>query len=38
MNTWWKERVFYEIYMPSFMDENGDGLGDFQGIISNYIM
>ena len=34
MNTWWKERVFYEIYMPSFMDKNGDGLGDFQGIIS----
>lgn len=34
MKNWWKERVFYEIYMPSFMDKNGDGLGDFEGIIS----
>lgn len=33
MQNWWKTRVFYEIYMPSFMDINGDGLGDFKGII-----
>ncbi|MEJ7587306.1 MAG: alpha-glucosidase [Ferruginibacter sp.] len=29
---WWKESVFYEIYMPSFADGNGDGYGDFKGI------
>jgi trehalose-6-phosphate hydrolase len=32
MQNWWKTRVFYEIYMPSFMDMNGDGVGDFKGI------
>ncbi len=32
MRNWWKETVFYEIYMPSFKDSNGDGIGDFGGI------
>ncbi|MBN1038787.1 alpha-glucosidase [Clostridium botulinum] len=31
---WWKESVFYEIYMPSFKDGNNDGIGDFKGITS----
>ena len=31
---WWKETVFYEIYMPSFKDGNNDGIGDFKGITS----
>lgn len=31
---WWKESVFYQIYPMSFMDSNGDGIGDLQGIIS----
>lgn len=31
---WWQETVFYEIYMPSFCDGNGDGIGDFPGITS----
>jgi len=31
---WWKETVFYEIYMPSFKDSNGDGYSDFKGMIS----
>ncbi len=30
--AWWKETVFYELYMPSFCDANGDGIGDFTGI------
>lgn len=36
---WWKETVFYEIYMPSFKDSNGDGYGDFKGMTGklNYI-
>lgn len=31
---WWKQAVFYQIYMPSFCDGNGDGIGDFKGITS----
>ena len=31
---WLDNAVFYEIYPQSFMDSNGDGIGDFQGIIS----
>ena len=29
----WKESVVYQIYPQSFMDSNGDGIGDFNGII-----
>ena len=32
-NNWWKESVVYQIYPQSFMDSNGDGIGDFNGII-----
>ena len=28
-NNWWKESVVYQIYTQSFMDSNGDGIGDF---------
>ena len=31
---WWKESVFYQIYMPSYADSNGDGYGDFKGMTS----
>ncbi len=30
---WWKDIVFYEIFVRSFKDSDGDGIGDFQGII-----
>jgi alpha-glucosidase len=30
--TWWKHAVIYEIYPRSFMDSNGDGVGDLNGI------
>ena len=30
---WFKEAVVYQIYPKSFMDANGDGLGDLRGVI-----
>ncbi len=30
--AWWKEAVGYQIYPASFMDSNGDGIGDLGGI------
>ena len=32
-DNWWKDRVFYEIFIRSFQDSDGDGIGDIQGII-----
>lgn len=32
--NWWKETVFYQIYMPSYKDGDGDGFSDFKGITS----
>jgi alpha-glucosidase len=29
---WWRTAVFYEIYVRSFQDSNGDGIGDLAGI------
>jgi glycosidase len=29
---WWNDTVFYEIFVRSFFDSNGDGIGDLNGI------
>jgi alpha-glucosidase len=31
---WWRHAVLYEIYVRSFADANGDGVGDLEGIRS----
>ena len=33
-DAWWKEAVVYQAYPRSFMDANGDGIGDLQGVTS----
>lgn len=30
---WWNDRVFYEVFIRSFQDSDGDGIGDIQGLI-----
>jgi alpha-glucosidase len=32
-DPWWKHSVIYEIYLRSFQDSNGDGIGDLNGVI-----
>ncbi len=29
---WWNDAVFYQIFVRSFYDSDGDGIGDFNGI------
>ena len=31
---WWNDAVFYEVFVRSFYDSNGDGKGDFAGLTS----
>ncbi len=31
---WYKRAIIYELHVKSFCDSNGDGIGDFQGLIS----
>ena len=29
---WWSERIFYEVFVRSFADSDGDGVGDLRGL------
>ena len=31
-HDWWQTAVIYELYMRSFADGNGDGVGDLAGV------
>ncbi|HTB96052.1 MAG TPA: maltose alpha-D-glucosyltransferase [Terracidiphilus sp.] len=31
---WYKDAIIYELHVRAFADSNGDGIGDFQGLIS----
>ena len=32
MRDWWRGAVIYQVYPRSFVDSNGDGIGDLQGL------
>jgi alpha-amylase len=32
-DRWWNDDVFYEVFVRSYNDSDGNGIGDFQGLI-----
>ena len=32
-NLWYKDAIIYQLHVRSFYDSNGDGIGDFKGLI-----
>jgi maltose alpha-D-glucosyltransferase/alpha-amylase len=32
-NTWYKDAIIYQAHVRSFLDSDGDGIGDFKGLI-----
>ena len=33
-DLWYKDAVFYELHVKAYADANGDGMGDFPGLVS----
>jgi alpha-glucosidase len=33
-NEWWRSAVVYQLYLKSFLDTDGDGLGDLDGVVA----
>jgi alpha-glucosidase len=33
VSAWWRNAVIYHVYLPSFKDSDGDGLGDLRGVL-----
>src|ERR1700722_667257 len=33
--AWWRSAVIYQIYLRSFADSDGDGVGDLGGVIAH---
>jgi alpha-amylase len=31
-DPWWRDRTFYEVFVRSFADSDGDGIGDLRGL------
>lgn len=34
---WWKYTEIYEVFIASFQDSNGDGIGDLKGMKKKFI-
>src|SRR2546423_9901171 len=34
-HAWWKHDVVYEVFVRSFADTNGDGVGDLNGVTAH---
>ena len=32
LDEWWRGATIYQVYLPSFRDSNGDGIGDLKGL------
>ena len=33
-DLWYKDAIFYELHVKAFSDANGDGTGDFPGLVA----
>ena len=31
--NWYKDAIIYELHIKAFFDSNGDGIGDFEGLL-----
>ena len=36
LGDWWRGAIVYQVYLPSFLDGNGDGFGDLVGLADHF--